>query len=600
MSTLKTKPKAQKPLAQSVKFLPVADMQISKLNMRHGKTLPNIDDIYPSILKSGVNQSLLVRREGKKWGVIAGRRRLFALKRKAKETGKAQKAPCIIMESGQAKAAREASLLENVARLPATAIEQYAAFKALSDSGQSIQDIANIFVIELQQVKKILALASLKPDILDLLEQEKIGLPTARGLTLATLEQQEKWLALFHNEDEYAPLGGALKDWLTGGAQIETTAAWFDLSEFTGTIITDLFGETEYFADPDAFWPLQNHAISKAIEDWKADGWSDVIILERGDYFDTCEHGKREKEQGGKIYLRIGHDGTIRPYMGYLPKSDIKKIDNILGLNQDKSKASKSQKLEMSGPMKYYIALHRHSAIRSSLLGSPSVALRLTLAHMLAGSEHWEVKAQPIKARKESTTESVRASKGYALFEAERAVIYELLGTEKAKGVYQAPRCLVESGITELFAKLLELDDATVMRIMTFAMAESLAANTYILEAVTYAVPVDMNDLWSPDDAFFDLLRDKTVINAMVADIAGEDTAKSNLTETGKVQKNIIRNRIAGHGVDSADTDWRPRWMQIPPSHYIDQETCPPSQAIADITDIMMEAHKEGKNIQAA
>ena len=107
-ATRKPKP-APKP-KRDVKFLPVTDLHVSKLNMRAQKDAPDIDDIYPSILESGVHQSLLVRKEGKGYGVIAGRRRLFALKKKAEETGQPQTAPCLIMQSGDTKAAREASL----------------------------------------------------------------------------------------------------------------------------------------------------------------------------------------------------------------------------------------------------------------------------------------------------------------------------------------------------------------------------------------------------------------------------------------------------------------------------------------------------------
>jgi len=127
------------------------------------------------------------------------------------------------------------------------------------------------------------------------------------------------------------------------------------------------------------------------------------------------------------------------------------------------------------------------------------------------------------------------------------------------------------------------------MRVMTCAMAESLSAGSDIVEAVTYAVPVDMQTLWEPDDAFFDILRDKRVINAMVKDIAGKSCADGALTETGKVQKDIIRNRMAGHGVASeqARPDWRPRWMQVPASHYVDKATCPPSAAQSHLSKIM-------------
>ena len=44
-----------------------------------------------------MRQTLLVRREGKSYGVIAGRRRFFALKEIAKETGKTPLVPCAIM-----------------------------------------------------------------------------------------------------------------------------------------------------------------------------------------------------------------------------------------------------------------------------------------------------------------------------------------------------------------------------------------------------------------------------------------------------------------------------------------------------------------------
>ena len=89
-------------------------------------------------------------------------------------------------------------------RVPATQIEQFAAFKALSDSGKDIADIANVFAISEKSVKRVLALANLLPEILSLFEAEDIGNPTVQALTLATKDQQEKWLALYHSDD-YAP-----------------------------------------------------------------------------------------------------------------------------------------------------------------------------------------------------------------------------------------------------------------------------------------------------------------------------------------------------------------------------------------------------------
>ena len=150
-----------------------------------------------------------------------------------------------------------------------------------------------------------------------------------------------------------------------------------------------------------------------------------------------------------------------------------------------------------------------------------------------------------------------------------------------------------------LFKRLLGMDDGQVLRVITFAMAESLNAGAPITEALTYALPVNMTELWTPDDAFFDILRDKRVINAMVKDIAGKRTADGALTETGKVQKDIIRNRMAGHGVAKANPDWRPKWMQIPAAHYLDIETCPPAKASKLVSKTMMTEDK-GKASKAA
>jgi len=155
---------------------------------------------------------------------------------------------------------------------------------------------------------------------------------------------------------------------------------------------------------------------------------------------------------------------------------------------------------------------------------------------------------------------------------------------------YSPSKKLANGDITEIFARLLQMDDVCVMRVMTLAMCESMKAGAAIVEAVTYAVPVDMAALWEPDDAFFDILRDKTVINAMVKDVAGKPCADGALTDTGKSQKQIIRNRMAGHGTDNPRPDWQPRWMQVPAAHYLDRATCPPSAADHAVRKVMVNA----------
>ena len=556
-----------------LKQIPIDQLHVSRLNMRKSRKTPDISDILPSIRERGVRQSLLVRKEGKKYGVVAGRRRLFALRKVAKETGKSLKAPCGILEAGDDAKAIEDSLLENIARLPADEFQQYDAFARLADVGKDVAGIAATFGVSELKVNRILALAGLVPEIKALYEAEEIQVPTLRALTMATPDQQKEWLALFHDEDKYEPLGDRLKAWLTGGANVTTDAALFDLADYDGVIVTDLFGDNAIFQDTDMFWQRQNKAIATRIEQYRKDGWSDVIILERGERFSSWDYGKRSKKEGGKVFVETRHDGQVTFHEGFLTKADIKKIDAILNGNTDEG-AKPNNKPEMSGPLADYVRLHRHAIARATLLDHSALALRLAVAHMIAGSDLWGVRAHKPGARKEMTLARVAAASASKSFARERDALRQLL---KLDG-FSDDLASGSSGrdMLGVFARLMPLDDAVVLRILTAVMADSLSDCNGSVEAIGLITEIDVIDHWTPDDGFFDILRDKRVINAMVAEIAGDDTAAACLTDTGKSQKRIIQNRMDGVGADPCP-DWRPRWMTFPATSYLENDDAEPA-----------------------
>ena len=243
-------------------------LSISKLNMRAKDTNPDISDILPSIREHGVHQTLLVRPESDGFGIVAGRRRYYALLKVAEETGEKLTAPCGILDSDDDAIAIEASLIENLARLPATELEQFAAFKALKTTGRNVADIANHFGVTELKVKRILALANLKPAILKMYEAGDIDVPDIRLLTMASKSKQAAWLKLAKDEEQNTPRRGWLKEWIIGEEQISTKHALFDIKDYKGAILTDLFGEQEFFADPDKFWSLQNIKIAEAVAEY--------------------------------------------------------------------------------------------------------------------------------------------------------------------------------------------------------------------------------------------------------------------------------------------------------------------------------------------
>jgi ParB family chromosome partitioning protein len=456
-------------------------------------------------------------------------------------------------------------------------MEQYEAFKVLADKGQSVDDIAAVFGITAGSVKRRLALGSLIPDVRDAYSNQQIDAASIRVLTMATEERQAEWLELF-NSDDYCPTGHQIKAWLTGGGVITTDKALFDVSEYTGTILTDLFGEHGQFADVEHFWESQNAAIAKEVETYKADGWKEVILGERGRHFPTYCHVHHPKEQGGRVYIETRDSGEVLFHEGYITDKEAQTIRRALSNGEaEGGKASKTSKPEMSGPMSDYMNLHRHSIARAELIKRPDLALRLSVAHMICGARNWKIDGKSPRSRKPETQASVEGSKAESLLTEERQAVCDLLGLSmEHPQIYYRHHSPYD--VCEIFARLITLEDVDVLRVQAFCLCETLAVDSSEVEAIGILTAPDFGDYWTPDDAFFAILRDKPTINAMVKDIAGKSAADSAVTDTAKQQKQIIKNRIAGHGVKEASPDWLPRWAAFPAKPYKAIDGCAPAE----------------------
>ena len=249
-------------MIRELHHIPLADLKPSKLNVRrHGPK--EIDSLAASIAGLGLIHPLLVRTRDDGFEVVAGQRRYLAMKKlNAEGTADTEAVPCVVMDTTDDAAAVEASLAENLARLPMDDMDQFEAFAALSKKGLDDKQIASHFAISPQIVKRRLAIGNLHPDIRRLYRAGDIDAQTLHLLTLATRERQKAWLALASDSEQAVPPPWQLKAWLLGGAEIATTAALFDESLYQGGIVSDLFDDKRYFTDPDAFWRLQNSAIA--------------------------------------------------------------------------------------------------------------------------------------------------------------------------------------------------------------------------------------------------------------------------------------------------------------------------------------------------
>ena len=610
-----------------------------------------------------------------RYEIVAGQRRYHALCKLAVD-GIADPVPCMVMEDGEDAKAVEASLSENIARLPMDEIDQYKAFSALQKTGLDIPEIASRYGVTERLVGQRLAIATIMQPILNAYRREEIGADTLRAMTMATPRQQKAWWKLFRDEEAYAPQGRALREWLLGGAQIPVTNALFDPEAYGGAIISDLFGEDSFFADPDQFWSLQMAAIAEKRDTYLANGWSDVIVQEPGEWFRNWDYRKLPKSKGGKVIVSLTKDGEATFHEGYVTEKEAKALEKAL---EKKARAKDDNrtnaltgagggKSELTKAMRNYLGLHKHGAVRTELLAHPGIALRLTVAHLIAGSSLWNVKADPRKADSPAIHDSIASSEAERGFAEERARIRLLLGMgtegEDESGEIGESGEVVENGkvepddsgddaepfdgvsceadghddevdgseeadeaeadpdrdddidpddseadeaddngwnedddgdygedtepaaaiipragdwhsrptIGDLFEALIQMKDSTVHRVLAFAMAETLEAHSGTVEALGMLFGTDMRNWWSPDQTFFDLLRDKQAINAILREVAGDMTADAHTASTAKVQKGIIADCLTGANGRAKAENWLPRYMAFPEGAYVGKQ----------------------------
>lgn len=547
--------------------IPLDHLKVSPLNMRNSRKKPNVSDILPSIRQRGIIQPLLVKPNGKPdhFDIYAGRRRFFAMKTIAKEADSNPALPCLVLDRNEDVDAVEASILENAARVAPDEMEQYEAFKKLADKGRDVIEIAETFGVTELTVKRRLALANLLPAIRKAYADEEIDGRTVTALTLATEDQQADWLVLFQSEDEHAPTGHSLKAWLCGGEHITADKAIFPVGEYSGAILADLFGEHGVFADADLFWSHQNAAIASLRDAYVEKGWADCEVLDRGSYFARWDHMKATKKEDGKVFIEVRDNGEVTVHEGYVTEAEHRRRERQAA--NDDGKTEPSVKPELTNPAQNYVELHRHAAVRAALLSAPALALRLTVAHMIGGSALWQTKPDPQTTRKDETAESVAKSEAQAAFDAEKAEILKLL--DLAEHGHSVTRSNGDDWrVGEMFVKLSTLTDDEVMRVLTFLMAETLQSGTCVVERIGCNLNIDMTSSYAPDDAFFDLLRSKAAINAMVAEIGGKRIADGNVSATTKVQKGIVRDFLNGENGRNKVENWLPGYFRFPLTSY--------------------------------
>jgi ParB family chromosome partitioning protein len=293
------------------------------------------------------------------------------------------------------------------------------------------------------------------------------------------------------------------------------------------------------------------------------DGWSDVVILERGQHFNRWQHSHAPKRKGGRVYVEVHDSGEVIFHEAWLTEKEA-----AARARGEKGEApARVARPEVTSAMNSYIDLHRHAAVRAELAKHGGVALRALAAHVIASSDHYRVEVQSYVCAKDEVQESVETCAAEVMFDERRRAVLAVLGFDGEDLTVTARRA-GQRQFAPIFARLLELPDPVVLEILGIVMGETLAAGSEAIEMIGQYLDVDMAKLWTPDAAFWGLVRDKDVLGKIVAEVAGADVAAANAGQQAKVLKTIVVDHLDGANGRPKVEGWVPRWMRFAPSPY--------------------------------
>src|SRR5580658_8590902 len=184
----------QKITLSSSRDIPLNKLILSQSNVRRVKAGVSIEELAADIARRGcLLQSLNVRpvlgADGAETGMFevpAGGRRFRALQLlvKQKRLAKTAPIPCVVRDPSTEILAEDDSLAENIQRAPLHPLDQFRAFLALREKGQSEEGIAAAYFISVAVVKQRLRLASVSPKLLDLYAENGMTLDQLMAYTV--------------------------------------------------------------------------------------------------------------------------------------------------------------------------------------------------------------------------------------------------------------------------------------------------------------------------------------------------------------------------------------------------------------------------------
>jgi len=269
--------------------IPFNQLILSQSNVRRIKAGVSIEELAADIARRTLLQSLTVRpvlddtgAETGMFEVPAGGRRYRALELlvQRKRLSPAAPVPCVVRTEGIAE---EDSLAENVQRAPLHPLDQFRAFLALREKGQSEEEIAAAFFVAVAVVRQRLRLASVSPKLLDVYAEDGMTLDQLMAFSVSPdhERQEQVWEAV---QRSYSKEPYQIRRMLTEGAvrasDKRAQYAGEDYVAAGGEIMRDLFERDDggWLQDVGLLERLVAEKLERDADAVRSEGWRWVEV----------------------------------------------------------------------------------------------------------------------------------------------------------------------------------------------------------------------------------------------------------------------------------------------------------------------------------
>ena len=318
-----------------IREVPLSRLALAPENVRKTPADPVAEaEMKASIAAHGLLENLVVRIDGPAdagaWAVVAGGRRLAAMKALAEDgtIDPDHPVPCLV--AADPDMAGELSLAENVVRIAMHPADQVVAFTKLADAGLSVAVIAARFGTTERLVEQRLRLGNVAPDLLDAYRADEIDLEVLKAFSVTTdhARQMAAWEQVAGQG--YRPSAWQVKRLLTeervpGTSAVAKFVGVEDYEAAGGKVLRDLFSREDdsavWFDDPALLNDLAMEKL-RAFKDELATRWKWAMSMVEVDWNTTARYGRIHPEPAGRTPEEQAEIEKLEARQGVLAELD--------------------------------------------------------------------------------------------------------------------------------------------------------------------------------------------------------------------------------------------------------------------------------------